>query len=155
MAGETKNGYWSSHNWALRFALAGKDPQVCAVQVLHAINRFHSFYFVPFAEFNGLTINDMLSSEYAASLLIDQHVNRPGHVKKVVLQALQQSGFTPQQLANGSDADELKVIKKYITIRNTTSMTHADKRAAVVKGFLDKGLISAQKKSFISNRALR
>lgn len=144
-----------SNNWALRFALAGKDPQVCSVQVLHAINRFNGFYLKPSADFNGLSINDMLSSEYAASLLIDQHVNRPGHVKKVVLQALQQTGMTPQKLASGSDDDEMKVIKKYIAIRNTTSMTDPQKRADVVKSFLDKGLISAKKKSFKSNSALR
>lgn len=155
----TRKSAFRNNNWALRFALAGKDPQICSVQILHAINRFNTFYFVPYADFGGLTINDMLSSEYAASLLIDQHVNRPGHVKKVVLEALQQSGMTAKQLANGSDADELKVINKYLSIRLTFGgkgkMTDSDKRAAVVKGFLDKGLISAKKKSFKSNRALR
>jgi hypothetical protein len=144
-----------NNNWALRFALAGKEPAICAVQVLHAINRFNGFYFVKDADFGGLSINDMLSSEYAASLLLDQHVNRPGHVKKVVVSALSQSGITPQQMANGTDADELKVINKYLAIRRTTSMTNSDTRAKVVKNFLDKGLIKATKKSFVSNRGLR
>jgi LysM repeat protein len=144
-----------NNNWALRFALAGKEPAICAVQVLHAINRFNRFYFVKDADFGGLTINDMLSSEYAASLLLDQHVNRPGHVKTVVAQALTQAGITPQQLATGTDADELRVINKYIAIRKTTSMTNSDTRAKVVKNFLDKGLIKATKKSFVSNRGLR
>lgn len=147
-----------NNNWALRFALAGKEPAICAVQVLHAINRFNRFYFVPDADFGGLSINDILSSEYAASLLLDQHVNRPGHVKAVVAAALSQSGITPQQMANGTDADELKVINKYLTIRKTfgkSPMTNSDTRAKVVKNFLDKGLISAAKKSFISNRNLR
>jgi hypothetical protein len=144
-----------NNNWALRFALAGKEPAICAVQVLHAINRFNRFYFVKDADFGGLSINDMLSSEYAASLLLDQHVNRPGHVKKVVTSALSQSGITPQQMANGTDADELKVINKYLAIRRTTSMTNSDTRAKVVKNFLDKGLIKATKESFVSNRGLR
>ena len=144
-----------NNNWALRFALAGKEPAICAVQVLQAINRFNRFYFVKDADFGGLSINDMLSSEYAASLLIDQHVNRPGHVKSVVAQAISQSGITPQQIANGTDADELKVINKYLAIRRTTSMTNSDTRAKVVKNFLDKGLISAKRKSFVSNRGLR
>lgn len=144
-----------NNNWALRFALAGKDPAICAIQVLHAINRFNRFYFVKDADFGGLSINDMLSSEYAASLLIDQHVNRPGHVKTVIKKALANLGITPQQLAAGSDEDEMKVIKKYIAIRSTTSMTHSDERAKVVKNFLDKGLISAKKKSFVSNKELR
>jgi hypothetical protein len=144
-----------NNNWALRFALAGKEPTICAAQVLHAINRFNRFYFVPDAGFGGLSINDMLSSEYAASLLLDQHVNRPGNVKAVVTAALSQSGITPQQLASGTDADELKVINKYLVIRKTTSMTNSDTRAKVVKNFLDKGLIKATKKSFVSNRGLR
>lgn len=147
-----------NNNWALRFALAGKEPAICAVQVLHAINRFNRFYFVKDADFGGLSINDMLSSEYAASLLLDQHVNRPGHVKAVVAAALSQAGISPQQMANGTDADELKVINKYLTIRRTfgkSPMTHSDTRAKVVKNFLDKGLISAAKKSFVSNRSLR
>ena len=147
-----------NNNWALRFALAGKEPAICAVQVLHAINRFNRFYFVKDADFGGLSINEMLSSEYAASLLLDQHVNRPGHVKSVVAAALSQAGFTPQQIINGTDADELKVINKYLTIRKTfgkSPMTNSDTRAKVVKNFLDNGLISAKKKSFVSNKGLR
>ncbi len=147
-----------NNNCALRFALAGKEPAICAVQVLHAINRFNRFYFVKDADFGGLSINDMLSSEYAASLLLDQHVNRPGHVKAVVAAALSQANFTPQQIANGTDADELKVINKYLAIRRTfgkTPMTNSDTRAKVVQHFLDKGLIKAAKKSFVSNRGLR
>lgn len=144
-----------NNNWALRFALAGKEPAICAVQVLHAINRFNRFYFVKVPDFGGLSINDMLSSEYAASLLLDQHVNRPGHVKSTVAKALSQAGITPQQMAKGTDADELKVINKYLAIRSTTSMTNSDTRAKVVKNFLDKGLISGKKKSFVSNRGLR
>lgn len=147
-----------NNNWALRFALAGKEPAICAVQVLHAINRFNRFYFNADAGFAGLSINDMLSSEYAASLMLDQHVNRPGHVKAVVAAALAQSGLTAPQLANGTDADEMKVINKYLSIRKTfgkSPMTNSDTRAKVVKNFLDKGLISAGKGSFVSNRDKR
>jgi LysM repeat protein len=154
----TRKTAFRNNTWALRFALAGKDPAICAAQVLHAINRFNSFYFIPDQAFGGLSINDMLSSEYAASLLLDQHVNRPGHVKDVVSTALKQAGFTPQQLAAGSDADEMRMINKYLAIRRTfgkSPMTNSDTRAKVVKNFLDKGLISAKKRSFVSNRGLR
>jgi LysM repeat protein len=155
---DTRKTAFRNNNWALRFALAGKEPAICAVQVLHAINRFNRFYFVKDADFGGLSINDMLSSEYAASLLLDQHVNRPGHVKAVVMAALSQCGITPQQMANGTDAYELKVISKYLVIRRTfgkSPMTNSDTRAKVVQRFLDKGLIKATKKSFVSNRLLR
>ncbi len=155
---DARKAAFRNNNWALRFALAGKDPEICATQVLHAINRFNRFYFTTDPAFGGLSINDMLSSEYSASLLLDQHVNRPGHVKDVVTMALKQAGLTPQQMAAGTDADELKVINKYLAIRKTfgkSPMTNSDTRAKVVKNFLDKGLISATKKSFKSNRALR
>jgi len=155
---DTRKTAFRNNNWALRFALAGKEPAICAVQVLHAINRFNRFYFVPDADFGGLSINNMLSSEYAASLLLDQHVNRPGHVKIVVAAALSQAGITAQQLAIGSDADEMRVINKYLSIRRTfgkSPMTNSDTRAKVVKNFLDSGLISSAKNSFISNRNLR
>ncbi len=155
---DSRKTAFRNNNWALRFALAGKEPAICAVQVLHAINRFNRFYFNADAGFAGLSINDMLSSEYAASLLLDQHVNRPGHVKAVVAAALAQSGLTAPQLANGTDADEMKVINKYLSIRKTfgkSPMTNSDTRAKVVKNFLDKGLISAGKGSFVSNRDKR
>lgn len=152
---DARKSAFRNNNWALRFALAGKDPSICAMQVLHAINRFNLFYFIKDADFGGLSINDMLSSEYAAALLIDQHVNRPGHVKMVIKKVLASMAITPQQLAAGTDDDEMKVIKKYIAIRNTTTMTDPQKRADVVKVFLDKHLISAKKKSFVSNRGLR
>jgi len=147
-----------NNNWALRFALAGKEPVICAAQVLHAINRFNRFYFTADPAFGGLSINDILSSEYAASLLLDQHVNRPGHVKDVVSMALKQAGLTAAEMAAGTDADELKVINKYLAIRRTfgkSPMTNSDTRAKVVKNFLVKGLISAAKRSFKSNRGLR
>lgn len=155
---DTRKAALRNNNWALRFALAGKNPDICAAQVLHAINRFNRFYLTAQPNFGGLSINDMLSSEYAASLLLDQHVNRPGHVNDVVSLALKQAGISPQQMATGTDADELKVINKYLAIRRTfgkSPMTNSDTRAKVVKNFLDKGLISATKKSFKSNRALR
>lgn len=144
--------------WALRFALAGQEPTLCAVQVLHAINRFNRFYFTAQSKFGGLSINDMLSSEYAASLLLDQHVNRPGHVNDVVAAALAKAGLSAQQLASGTNADELNVINKYLQIRLTfgrSPMTHSATRALVVKRYLDNGSISAKKESFKSNRVLR
>jgi len=153
-----KKEAFRSNLWALNFALAGKEPTLCAAQVLHAINRFNRFYFNPLPNFEGLSINQILSSEYAASLLLDQHVNRPGHVNDVVAQALDKAGATPHTLAAGTDADELKVINRYLEIRKTfgkSPMTNSATRALVVKKYLDKGLISAQKGSFKSNRELR
>jgi len=153
-----KKAVFRSNEWALNFALAGKEPTLCAAQILHAVNRFNRFYFTALPNFDGLSISDMLSSEYAASLLLDQHVNRPSHVAPVVAEALKQTGITAHQLAAGTDADELKVINKYLSIRETfgnPAMTDSGRRAQVVKSFLDQGKISAKKASFKSNRQLR
>jgi LysM repeat protein len=146
------------NTWALHFALAGQEPKICAVQVLHAINRFDTFYFIPQATLNNLSLNQILSSEYAATLLIDQHVNRPGHVIKVVEAAIAQSGKTANTIASGTDEDELRVINSYLEIRKTfgkSIMTDSAKRAEVAKASLLAGKISAKKGSFVSNRSLR
>ncbi len=148
----------TNNNWALRFALAGQEPSICAVQVLHAINRFNTFYFSPLDKLSGFSLNQLLSSEYAASLLLDQHVNRPGHVIDVVNVALQQTSITAQELSSGNDELELKVLKKYIEIRKAfgkSPMTNSDIRATIVKKYLDKDLISSKIGSFKSNRAVR
>lgn len=147
-----------SNPWALHFALAGMEPKICAVQVMHAINRLNQFYFVPQAIFGNLSLNQILSSEYAATLLLDQHVNRPGHVISVVEDALAKLGTTAQEIASGSDNDELRVINKYLEIREgfgKSPMTDSTKRAQVAKDNLSAGVISGRKGSFVSNRNLR
>lgn len=48
---DARKNAFRNNNWSLRFALAGKNPAICAVQVLHAINRFNRFYFVEDVDF--------------------------------------------------------------------------------------------------------
>ena len=143
---------------AYRFASAGMDKRVNAVQILHAINRFNRFYFNKTSKLGSNTLFDLLSSEYAAALFLDNHVNRPGYLWPCVAKAVKNAGLSFDQLKNGGDEEELNVINHYLTVRETygsSPMTNARERAAVTKRYLDSGKISSQKGSFISHRDLR
>ena len=143
---------------AYRFAAAGMDKRVNAVQVLHAINRFNRFYFKKTNKLGGYTLFDLLSSEYAAALFLDNHVNRPAYLWPCVAKAVKAAGLSFDELKNGGNKEELKVINHYLKIRETygtTPMTHAKGRAVAIKRYLDSGRISSKKGSFKSNRKLR
>lgn len=150
--------FFRSNIVAYRFAEAGLDKRVNAIQVLHAINRFNRFYFNKTSKLGGNSLFELLSSEYAAALFLDNHVNRPGYLYGCVASAIEKSGLTFSQLKNGGNAEELRVLNKYLELRVTYGrhpMTDSEARAAITKKFLDSGLISAAKGSFKSNRALR
>jgi LysM repeat protein len=150
--------FFRSNIVAYRFAAAGLDKRVCAVEILHAINRFNLFYFKRTDKLGGNTLYDLLSSEYAAALFLDNHVNRPGYLWPSVAKAVKNAGLSFDQLKNGGDREEIRVINKYLKIRETygrSPMTHAKNRAAVTKRYLNAGKISASKGSFKSNRTLR
>lgn len=150
--------FFRSNIVAYRFAAAGMDNRVCAVEVLHAINRFNLFYFNRTDKLGGNALFDLLSSEYAAALFLDNHVNRPAYLWSSVAKAVSNAGLSYDQLKNGGDREEMKVINQYLNIRETygsSPMTDAKNRAAVTKRYLDAGKISASKGSFKSNRILR
>ncbi|WP_034258920.1 LysM peptidoglycan-binding domain-containing protein [Aequorivita capsosiphonis] len=150
--------FFRSNIVAYRFAAAGLDDRVCAIQVLHAINRFNLFYFKKTSKLGGYNLFDLLSSEYAAALFLDNHVNRPGYLWNCVAKAIESTGISFEQLKNAGDNEELMVINAYLKIRETygaSPMTDAKNRAAVTKRYLDAGKISASKGSFKSNRSLR
>jgi len=154
----TEKQFFRSNIVAYRFVAAGMDQRVCAVQILHAINRFNLFYFNKTDKLGGNSLFDLLSSEYAAALFLDNHVNRPGYLWPCVAKAISNSGISYEQLKNGGDREEMKVINQYLNVRETygnSPMTDARNRAAVTKRYLDAGKISASKGSFKSNRALR
>lgn len=150
--------FFRSNIVAYRFAAAGMDNRVCAVEVLHSINRFSLFYFNKKDILGGNALFDLLSSEYAAALFLDNHVNRPAYLWPTVAKAISNCGLSFEQLKNGGDKEEMKVISEYLNVRETygkSPMTDAKNRAAVTKRYLDAGKISAAKESFKSNRALR
>ena len=153
-----EKGFFRSHSSAYRFAIAGTDKRVNAVQLLHAIRRLDWFFFRREEKLGGYRMCDLLTSEYAASLLLDNHVNRPGYVLPCIVRAAQSTGLSFQQLAEGSQADESRLIEEYLLVRESygrSPMTDAAQRARVTKRYVDSGRISAGRGSFKSNRDSR
>ncbi|HEV2766067.1 MAG TPA: SH3 domain-containing protein, partial [Pyrinomonadaceae bacterium] len=69
-------------DWAYRFWLSGHDPLVRQAQVEHAMERVDLFYRCPRCLIGSRFVGDYVSSECGVALILDQHVNRPGHVPK-------------------------------------------------------------------------
>ncbi len=136
--------------WAYRFWSAGFDNNMREIETLHAINRIGVFYRQANRMIGDFYIADYISSEYGVALLLDQHVNRPGHVPKILAQAVdalsnQLSIDDPQ---SWGDAEEAWLITQYLVLRNNTSMTHSQKRAETIQSKVAQGLISAQRGTF-------
>ena len=142
------------HIWAYRFARAGADIEVQAVQILLAINRINQFYFVKSSKLDGYALVDLITSEFGVALLLDNHVNRPGYLRGCVAAALERSNLTAEEMARGSDEEERRVIKNYLDIRQTygrNPMTDARQRASVTRGYVVDGIISDGRGSFASS----
>jgi hypothetical protein len=138
------------HIWAYRFWCAGEDTDVREVQIHHAMDRLNTFYRHPGKHIHGRPVADYITSQYGVALLLDQHVNRPGHVPKILDQAItrfyQQGGSrTPD---SWNIADELRVLDIYLELRHQTSMTDSRQRAQRTLDAVRQGLASDQRGSF-------
>jgi peptidoglycan hydrolase-like protein with peptidoglycan-binding domain len=138
-----------SNQWAFYFWKSAQDPVVQSGQIQHAASRLNTFYRSNRYKIDGYFIADLITSEYGIGLVLDNHVNRPGYVAPCLKAAMARSGLGDPQ-AWGTE-QELQLIDAYLEIRKSygkSPMTHADKRAAVTKKFLNSGVISAQRGSF-------
>lgn len=142
--------------WAFRFWQAGLDARVKKVQVQHALDRINSFWTnKDYRPLNKFFISDLVTSEYGICLLLDHHVNRPGHLmsfsigkKDIVGQALRNAGLADSKPHEWTTAEEKKLIAAYLPLRYASSMTHGKQRAQKIMGYLDKGLLSAERFSY-------
>ena len=136
--------------WSYRFYHAGKDPKVQLAQFDHAIGRIDCFYHGAKQIYKELTLPEIFNSEYAVALLLDHHINRPGHLVKVVKMALQglEDSLDLNNPTSWSDSDEQILIQEYLTIRAGTSMTDSIHRAERVTKALEEGKISSQRGSY-------
>lgn len=133
--------------WSFIFWKGGHNKYIKAIEVEHALSRLKTFYWK--MKINGFPIADIITSEYGVGLILDNHVNRPGYVKPCIRKAMQTTGLMNPK--TWGDAEEMKVINAYIKIRATyggSPMTHANKRAAVTKKYVNNGTISAARNSF-------
>lgn len=140
--------------WAFRFFQAGHDDAVRQAQVEHAAGRIDLFYrTVPV---RNRFIGDYVTSEFGVALILDEHVNRPGHVnpppgqKSTIGKAIDQ--FVTERgkddPANFTDSDERRLLEIYIQIRNQTNMTDPQKRANTVRDAVNAGLASGKRGSY-------
>jgi peptidoglycan hydrolase-like protein with peptidoglycan-binding domain len=138
--------------WAFYFWLSGQDQIVQTIEIQHALSRINTFYRSRSYRVKGHFIADIVTSEYGMGLLLDNHVNRPGYIKPCLEKAMDQTGLSSPQ--NWGTAAERRLIQAYLKIRETHGrypMTHAAKRAAVTKKYLDNGIISDERGSFRFN----
>ena len=92
------------NRWAVRFVRAAGDPRVKAFELLHAVERLEQFYFKLQPTLDGYALSDLFTSEYAVALILDNHVNRPGHIPKNVVQGLLAAGLTAREVVVGDAA---------------------------------------------------
>ena len=141
-------------DWAHRFWLAGHDDAVRTIQVKQAMDRLAIFYRSPKHLVFDRTVAEYVSSEAGVALLLDQHVNRPGHVPKTLTQAVAQlaaAGISADP-SGWSGEEERELLKAYIDLRSGTSMTDSDKRAQVVLEAVAERRISDHRGSFVDGR---
>jgi len=138
-----------TYEWAFYFWLAGQDPLVQSIEVQHALSRINTFYRARGYRAKGYDVAELVTSEYGMGLLLDNHVNRPGYIKPCLEKAMEQTGLKRPQ--NWGTAAERRLIRAYLKIRETHGrypMTHAARRAAVTKKYLNNGTISDERGSF-------
>jgi hypothetical protein len=137
-------------DWAYRFWLSGQDDTVRQAEIEHAMSRVDLFYRCPRCLINTRFVGDYVSSEYGIALLLDQHVNRPGHVPGTLSRAVttlvgQLGADSPQGWQN---TQEQRLLDLYLANRALTSMTDSNARAQRIQQAVTSGLASNQRNSF-------
>ncbi|VWX54612.1 N-acetylmuramoyl-L-alanine amidase [Novosphingobium sp. 9U] len=138
-----------SPEWAYRFWRAGHHSAVRRCQLQHAAARVARFADVPL---RGHPLRQWVTSELGMAHLLDQHVNRPGHVPKTLEQALGAliaAGRVEPDPARWNGVDEQRLIDRYLTLRAKTSMTHSQQRATRIMDQARDGLLKAGRESFV------
>jgi LysM repeat protein len=140
-------------DWAYRFWLSGHDDTVRQVQIEQAIDRLNLFYRSERCKIGTRFVADYASSEYGVALLLDQHVNRPGHVpgtfSRAVTALIEQLGTDDPETWN--DEQEQKLLDLYIKLRAQTNMTDSTKRAETIRKAIRDKLASDRRGSYMAS----
>ena len=138
-----------SAEWAYRFWQAGQDEVVRRCELELAAGRVAQFLRLAVA---GRTLRDWLSSEYGVALLLDEHVNRPGHVPGTLKHAIDAlpAGVDPTRW---DDRGEPDLISRYLVAREATNMTDPAKRAISIGDCVRAGTLSDKRSSFAATAA--
>jgi|GEM_PF-932604 len=137
--------------WAYRFWSAGKNQAFRLSQIAHALSRIHAFYRVENRSIRGRYVSDYISSEYGVAQLLDQHVNRPAHVPRILAAALEslEQEMDIDRPENWGNEEEKKLISVYLESREKTSMTDSAERAKRIQKKMNMGAVSDRRGSFV------
>ena len=136
--------------WAYRFWRAGHHVDFRTAQLVLAASRIKRFIKISVA---GHDVGEWLTSQYGIALVLDEHVNRPGHVPGTLETALKKlfaDPVTVQDPASWTEADESRLIEAYIEVREGTSMTNSTARARLIGECTRTGQLSDDRGSFQS-----
>lgn len=138
-----------SREWVYRFWRAGGDRKVQAIEVEHALSRLKSFYWR--YKVHGFTLNNIITSEYGVALLLDNHVNLPGLVRRALRAAMNETGLTDP--TNWGSEEERKVLNAYVQHRATKvegvgPMYDAINRAKRTEKYVKENVISDERGTF-------
>ena len=137
-----------SPEWAFRFWLAGKSPEMFVTQIIHALGRLDKFYFGG-RKIAGDNLSKIITSEYGVSLLLDNHLNRPGYVRDCLRDAMTETALGDPQ--RWDTDDEMQVLDTYVKIRagyGKFPMEDATRRAKITRGYVEQGRLSGDRGSF-------
>ena len=133
--------------WAYRFWRAGQDDAIRRCELVHVARRIDQFYQEAAA---GHRIADWLTSELGVALVLDEHVNRPGHVPGTLTASIGKLPADTPAPAGWTTPQEEVLIQLYIDARNETNMTHPEERAARIAECVHEGTLSDQRGSFVT-----
>ena len=137
---------------AFRFFRAGQNDTMRKVEIEFAASRIDLFYRDAHHKIRNLFIADFVSSEFGVALLLDEHVNRPGHIPGTLAGAVNQfiNATGKADPSTWTTQDEASLLNIYIQRRNTTNMTDSQNRANRVRQAVSSGHASDQRGSFQS-----
>ncbi|HEX8136536.1 MAG TPA: SH3 domain-containing protein [Pyrinomonadaceae bacterium] len=135
---------------AFQFYRAGHHDLMRQVEIEQAASRIDLFYRDASHRVRGRFIADFVTSEFGVALLLDEHVNRPGHVPSTLAGAVNQliSIIGKDDPATWTDQDERRLMDIYIQKRNQTNMTDSQNRANRIRQAVSAGLASDARGSF-------
>ena len=135
---------------AFRFFRAGQNDTMRQAQIEHAASRIDLFYRDASHRIRNRFIADFVSSEFGVALLLDEHVNRPGHVPGTLAGAVDQfiASSGKSDPTTWTTPDEASLLNMYIQRRNATNMTDSNNRANRIRQAVTSGLASAERGSF-------
>ncbi|HJQ33014.1 MAG TPA: hypothetical protein VJ866_12580 [Pyrinomonadaceae bacterium] len=135
---------------AFQFFKAGQNDTMRRVEIEHAASRIDLFYRDAGHRIGGRFVADFVTSEFGVALILDEHVNRPGHVPGTLAGAVDQfiAATGKADPATWTTQDERRLLDIYIERRNHTTMTDPKNRADRVRDALAAGLVSDARGSF-------